>query len=97
MPRVESLVDAVAALRTDMEDLTNTVSDALTQVATHLERVSLLCGENRDSVEATAQQLQAISGRLDTSATPPQPDLQPLTEAFTRLADRIEALTRRVG
>lgn len=89
--------ELVTRFKNDLEDLTNTVSAALTQVATQLERVSLLCGENRDSVEATAKQLQDISGRLDATAPPPPPDLQPLSEAFTRLADRVEALTRRVG
>lgn len=89
--------ELVARFQGDLEGLTNTMSDALTQVATHLEQVSILCSENRDSAEAVAEQLQAISGRLDTRAEPPPPDLQPLSEAFARLADRVEALARRVG
>ncbi len=81
----------------DLENLTATMSDALAQVATQLERVSLLCGENRDSVEVATDELHALSGRIDTRRAPPPADLQPLSDAFTRLADLVEVLARRIG
>lgn len=83
--------------RDDLENLTATMSDALAQVATQLERVSLLCGENRDSVEVATDELHVLSGRIDTRGAPPTTDLQPLSDAFTRLADLVEVLTRRIG
>ncbi len=95
---VESTRTELAArFQADLENLTATISDALAQVATHLEQVSLLCGENRDSVEVATEEIQALSGRLNALQAPPPADLQPLSDTYARLADLVEVLARRVG
>lgn len=86
-----------ARFQDDLENLTTTLSEALGQVAAHLERLSLLCGDNRDAVDRATEAIKATSSRLDELRPPPPPDLIPLTDTITRVADLVEALAHRIG
>lgn len=81
----------------ELESLTAMLSDALGQIAGHLERLSIASGDNRDAVDKVTGALETTSSRLDQLGSPPAVDVGSLTGAVSRVGDLVEALLGRVG
>lgn len=81
----------------DLERVTGSVADALAQVAGQLERLSAASSENRDSIDAMSEGLEAVSSGHDWPKLPPPRDITAVTDGLARVAKLVEELAQRIG